>query len=72
VRIMDYETHRNLNDVGVFLTLDEAEELLGYLRRLKDEPGITRIFLSDLKDERIEREITVAITEPERNEARAA
>jgi hypothetical protein len=63
MRIMDYETNRNLNDVAVFLTLDEAEELLSYLRRLNDAPAIQRIHLSEFSNDRLEREITVSLTD---------
>lgn len=63
MRIMDYETNRSLNDVAVYLTIDEAEELLSYLRRLNDAPGIQRIHLSEFSHDRLEREITVALTD---------
>ena len=63
MRIMDYETNRSLNDVAVYLTIDEAEDLLSYLRRLHDQPGIQRIHLSDYSNDRLEREITVSLTD---------
>ncbi len=63
MRIMDYETNRSLNDIGVFLTADEAQELCGYLQRLSDRPGIQRVHLSEIVGNHLEREITVAITE---------
>jgi hypothetical protein len=63
MRIMDYETNRSLNDVGLFLTIEEAEDLLSYLRRLKDVPSMQRIYLSEIHDQRLEREITVALTD---------
>jgi hypothetical protein len=62
MRIMDYETNRSLNDIGVFLTIDEAEELLAYLRRLQEQPGVQRIHLSQFENSRLEKEITVAIS----------
>jgi len=61
---MDYETNRTLNDVGVFLTLDEAEEMLAYLRRLKEVPGVQHVTLSELANCTLAREITLAIAEP--------
>jgi hypothetical protein len=60
---MDFETNRSLNDVAVYLTLAEAEELLSYLRRLNDAPGIQRVHLSEVANDHIEREITVALTD---------
>jgi hypothetical protein len=63
MRIMDYETNRSLNDVGVFLTLGEAQELVAYLSRLSDVPDIQRIHLSEMKGYKLEREITVALTD---------
>ena len=63
MRIMDYETNRSLNDVAVYLTIDEAEDLLSYLRRLHDQPGIQRIHLCDYSNDRLEREITVSLTD---------
>ncbi len=63
MRIMDYETTRSLNDVAVFLTIEEAEDLLSYLRRLHDQPEIQRIHLSDYSNDRLEREITVSLTD---------
>jgi len=62
MRIMDYETNRSLNDVGVFLTVDEAEELLGYLRRLKEVPAIQHVHLTELSGQTFGREITVSLT----------
>lgn len=63
MRIMDYETNRTLNDVGVFLTFEEATELAAYLQRLSDKPDIRRVFLSEIIGDRLEREITVSLTE---------
>ena len=63
MRIMDFETNRSLNDVAVYLTLAEAEELLSYLRRLHEAPGIQRVHLSEFANDHIEREITVALTD---------
>lgn len=63
MRIMDYETNRTLNDVGVFLTSSEAAELAAYLQRLSSKPDIRRIYLSEVIDDRLEREITVSLAE---------
>jgi len=63
MRIMDYETNRTLNDVGVLLTVAEAEELASYLQRLSSRPSVQRIYLSECVGTQIEREITVSITD---------
>lgn len=64
MRIMDYETHRSLNDVAVFITLDEAQALLDYLHRLQAKPEVQRVHLSEFSNRTLEREITFALTEP--------
>ena len=63
MRIMDYESNRSLNDVGVFITREEAEELLDYLRRLSARPEVQRIHLSQFSSQSLEREITFALTD---------
>ncbi len=63
MRITDYETNRSLNDIGVFLTLDEADELCAYLQTLQTRPGVPRIHLSEIVGNHLEREITVGIDE---------
>ena len=63
MRIMDYETNRSLNDIGVFLTLDEADELCAYLQLLQSRPDVQRIHLSEILGSQLEREITVGIDE---------
>jgi hypothetical protein len=63
MRIMDYETNRSLNDIGVFLTLDEADELCAYLQVLRKRPEVQRVHLSEILGSHLEREITVGIDE---------
>jgi len=64
MRITDYETNRNLNDVGLFLTSDEAAELAAYLQRLSSRPDIRHVHLSEVRGAHLEREITVVLSEP--------
>lgn len=66
---MDYENRRSLNDVGVFLTADEAAELGAYLMRLSTRPNIGRVYLSEVIGDRLEREITVSLTDAPRSES---
>jgi hypothetical protein len=63
MRIVDYETSRTLNDVGIFLTLEEAEELCVYLRRMTKPHPVQRAHLSELHGNHLEREITVSLDE---------
>lgn len=63
MRIMDYETNRCLNDVGVFLTIDEADELADYLKRLSRQPTVQRVHLSEIVGHQLQREITVALAD---------
>ena len=63
MRIMDYETNRSLSDIGVFLTLDEAQELCAYLQLMQRRPDVQRIHLSEVLGSHLEREITVGIDE---------
>jgi len=63
MRITDYETNRNLNDVGLFLTSDEAAELAAYLQRLSSQPDLRRVHLSQICGSHLEREITVVLSE---------
>ena len=61
LRITDFETARSMRDVCIELSRSEAEELAAYLRALVAKPKIGPIFLSVLKNNRIEREITVQL-----------
>lgn len=61
MRITDYETQRNLTDVGVILTWEEADELCAYLRRLRDCPSVGSVHLSEIVGTHLERELTFAV-----------
>jgi hypothetical protein len=61
MKIVDYETSKTLNDVGIVLSRDEAEDLIMYLRKLTQEPAVDRIYLSDFEDGRLEREISLGL-----------
>lgn len=61
MRIMDYETQRSLNDVGITLTPQEVDDLCTYLTRLKGCPSIRQVQLSEIVGNRLEREMTFAI-----------
>lgn len=61
MRITDYETQRTLKDVGITLTLEEADELCAYLHRLRSCPQVKHVHLSQIVGDRLEREVTFAL-----------
>ena len=61
MRIMDYETNRSLNDIGVYLTIDEADELCAYLQTMKKRSDVTRVHLSEIVGNQLQKEITVTL-----------
>lgn len=61
MQIKDYETGRELRDVGISLTAEEASDMLVFLQRLVRDPGLVHIHLSEVSRSRIEREITFAL-----------
>lgn len=61
MRITDYETSKTLNDVSLTLTVEEAEELAGYLERLLSQPELERAHLSEVCGNHLERELTVQL-----------
>lgn len=64
MKILDYATNRTLNDVGIVLTRQEAEELMMYLQKLTARPDVDRIYLSEFDGCLLERELTVALEKP--------
>ena len=61
MRITDYESAKNLSDVGLVLTRDEAEELYIYLHKMLDKSELRKAFLTELAGCGIQRELTVSI-----------
>ncbi|HZH98404.1 MAG TPA: hypothetical protein VEX38_05485 [Fimbriimonadaceae bacterium] len=61
MRITDYEAGKNLSDVCISLTQDEAQELAAYLHRLIKSPDVNRAYLSEIVDSRLEKEITISL-----------
>ena len=59
MRIWDYESGRNLVDVGLELTRGEADELATYLRRMLDREDLVKVHLTDLCKGLLARELTV-------------
>jgi hypothetical protein len=61
MRITDYESTKNLTDVGLVLTRDEAEELCIYLHKLLHRAELRRAYLTEYQGCAIERELSVSI-----------
>lgn len=61
MRITDYESTKNLTDVGIVLTRDEAEELYITLHKMLDLPEVRQAFLTEYQGCGIERELSVTI-----------
>ncbi len=61
MRIIDYETNSPINDVGLYLTEAEVEELMIYLQKLIQKPMLQKVHLSDLVGNSFEREVTVVL-----------
>ncbi|MCW5937314.1 MAG: hypothetical protein KIT11_08415 [Fimbriimonadaceae bacterium] len=61
MKITCFETRRRLRDVDLELTRAEAEELVDYLRRMLDQPDVDRTYLSEIRDGRIEQEMSVSM-----------
>ena len=61
MRITDFETGRNMNDVCLTLTQDEAEELCGYLTRLTNHTELGHVHLTELEGSHVGREFAVSL-----------
>lgn len=67
--ITDYETGRQLRDIGLSLTTEEAQELKEYLTRLLSDTAVTHVYLTEISPKGLEKEIAISI-EGERAETR--
>lgn len=61
MRIFDYEGQRDLTDVAISLSRDEAADLLATLERLVKQPSLSKVYLSQIRGNVIEREIAIAL-----------
>ena len=61
MEIKDYESGRNLYDVDLILTREEAEELSGYLTRLLENPSLRSVQLSNIEGLRLSAEVSVTL-----------
>lgn len=61
MQITDFESGRQLSDVDIVLTRDEAEDLLVYLRQLLRKPSVNCAFVSEIDKWTLKKEITVSV-----------
>lgn len=61
MQITDYESGKNLRDVNIVLSRDEAEELQAYLGRMLKNDEIHRVHMSEVRGTHLERELTVSL-----------
>jgi hypothetical protein len=61
MRIFDYEGQKNLTDVAISLSRDEAADLLATLERLVKQPSLSKVYLSQIRGNVIEREIAITL-----------
>lgn len=58
MRILDVDTDRALHNIGLYLTPEEARQLLGYLEDLLKDPDNNHAHLTDSE---YQHEITISI-----------
>jgi hypothetical protein len=61
VQITDFESGRQLRDVDIVLTREEAEDMLAYLAHLLQRPGVSCAHLSEIDKWTLKREITLSV-----------
>lgn len=61
MEIRDYESGRELSDVSIVLSLDEATELHQFLGRLIEAPELKRAHISEFKSGLLDRELTISL-----------
>lgn len=61
MHIKDYESGRELRDVDIILTRDEAEELMGYLAHLLQDSHVKVAHLTEVHHLSPEKEIALSI-----------
>lgn len=62
MRITDYEKSRNLRDVLISLTKEEAEDLSLYLNALLHRPQVKGVHLTEVCNGCMERDIRIEIS----------
>jgi hypothetical protein len=59
LRIVDYQSGKELRDVALSLTDEELDDLFLYLRRMRSDRRLGCAHLSQIVGARLERELTV-------------
>jgi hypothetical protein len=61
VKIIDYQTGRELRDVSVVLTDQELDDLAVYVDRLRGDHRLTCTYLTEVCGDHLSRELSVAV-----------
>ncbi|HXH61155.1 MAG TPA: hypothetical protein VNI20_07330 [Fimbriimonadaceae bacterium] len=61
MQITDFESGKQLRDVDIVLSREEAEDLLAYIAHLLSRPGVPCAHLSEIDKWTLKREITVSV-----------
>ena len=61
MQITDFESGRQLRDVDIVLTREEAEDLVAYIGCLLHKPGVHFAYLSEVEKWSLKREITLSV-----------
>ncbi len=61
MQITDFESGKQLRDVDIVLTREEAEDMLAYLTHLLHRPNVAFAHLSEVEKWTLKREITLSV-----------
>lgn len=61
MQITDFESGKQLRDVDIVLTQEEAEDMLAYLHHLLHHAGVPFAHLSEVDKWTLKREITLSV-----------
>ena len=61
MQITDFESGKQLRDVDIVLTREEAEDMLAYLTHLLHRPNVPFAHLSEVEKWSLKREITLSV-----------
>lgn len=61
MEIRDYESGKHLSDVSITLTREEAEDMVSFLHVLLENPSLSHVSLSEVRNLRFEKEISLSV-----------
>jgi len=61
MQITDFESGKQLTDVDIVLSRDEAEDMLAYITHLLHRPNVAFAHLSEVDKLTLKREITLSV-----------